>query len=144
MRCKDCDGCKLGYFKSKPDKYVCTRVKHPFIVENIDHECTEYPERKDLVSKTEIDFMKDAYQAANHPSHYGGEDNTYEARKVIKAWELNFNTGNVAKYLSRAGKKDLKGDVLKSTLEDLVKARQYLDFEIEELNEKLEAIAYPD
>lgn len=144
MKCKDCDGCKLGYFKSKPDKHVCIATKEPFVIENVEHECTEYPERRDLVSKTEIDFMKDAYQAANHPSHYGGENNTYEARKVIKAWGLNFNTGNVAKYLSRAGKKDLKGDVLKSTLEDLVKARQYLDFEIDELNEKLEAIAYQD
>lgn len=144
MKCKDCDGCKLGYFKSKLDKHVCIATKEPFVIENVEHECTEYPERRDLVSKTEIDFMKDAYRAANHPSHYGGENNTYEARKVIKAWGLNFNTGNVAKYLSRAGKKDLKGDVLKSTLEDLVKARQYLDFEIDELNEKLEAIAYQD
>jgi len=144
VKCKDCDGCKLGYFKSKPDEHVCTATKEPFIIENVEHECTEYPERRNLVSQTEVGFMKDAYQAANHPSHYGGEDNTYEARKVIKAWGLNFNTGNVAKYLSRAGKKDLKGDVLKSTLEDLVKARQYLDFEIDELNEKLEAIAYQD
>lgn len=144
MKCNDCDGCKLGYFKSKPDKYVCTATKEPFVIEDINNECTEYSERRDLVSKAEVDFMKDAYQAANHPSHYGGKDNTYEARKVIKAWGLNFNTGNVAKYLSRAGKKNLKGDVLKSTLEDLVKARQYLDFEIDELNEKLEAIAYQD
>lgn len=60
----------------------------------------------------------------NHPSHYGGEDNPYEAIKVIEAWELGFNLGNVVKYLSRAGK---KGD----TLEDLRKAAWYLQREIQ-------------
>lgn len=144
MKCRDCKSCKLGYFKSKPDKYVCTGVKEPFVIEDIYHECTEYQDRRDEMSKLETDFVKEAYQATSHPSYYGGEDNTYEARKVIKAWGLNFNTGTVAKYLSRAGKKDLKGNVLKSTLEDLVKARNYLDFEIEEINEQLEAIAYQD
>lgn len=67
-----------------------------------------------------------AREAASHPAHYGGEDNPYEAIKVIEAWDLNFNLGNVVKYVCRAGKKD------KDTLVgDLEKARQYLDFEIE-------------
>jgi hypothetical protein len=43
---------------------------------------------------------------------------------------LNFNLGNVIKYISRAGR---KGDILK----DLYKARQYLDFEIEDLEAEL-------
>jgi hypothetical protein len=60
----------------------------------------------------------------NHPTHYGGEDNPYEAIKVIEAWDLGFNLGNVVKYLSRAGK---KGD----TLEDLRKAAWYLNREIQ-------------
>ena len=42
----------------------------------------------------------------NHPKHYGGEDNPYEAIKVIEAWDANFNIGNVLKYISRCGKKD--------------------------------------
>jgi hypothetical protein len=62
-------------------------------------------------------------ESINHPEHYGGADNPYEAIKVLEAWTLNFNLGNVLKYLSRAGK---KGDVL----EDLKKARWYLDREI--------------
>ena len=60
----------------------------------------------------------------NHPTHYGGEDNPYEAIKVIEAWDLGFNLGNVVKYLSRAGKKG-------NTLEDLRKAAWYLNREIE-------------
>lgn len=41
----------------------------------------------------------------NNPSHYGGKDNPYEAIKVIDAHQLNFNLGNVVKYVLRAGKK---------------------------------------
>lgn len=62
----------------------------------------------------------------NHPEHYGGKDNPYEAIKVIEAWGLNFNLGNVAKYVSRAGK---KGDAL----QDLEKAKWYLEREINNL-----------
>lgn len=58
----------------------------------------------------------------DHPAHYGGE-NPYEAIKVIDAWRLGFALGNAVKYIARAGK---KGDVI----EDLKKARWYLDHEI--------------
>ena len=65
-------------------------------------------------------------EMVNHPTHYGGEDNPYEAIKVIEAWDLNFNLGNVIKYVSRAGKKN-------NTLEDLEKASWYLNRAIENL-----------
>jgi len=42
----------------------------------------------------------------NHPTHYGGKNNPYEAIKVIDAWDLGFSLGNTVKYISRAGKKD--------------------------------------
>ena len=45
-------------------------------------------------------------EQGNHRNHYGGEDNPYEAIKVIDAWELGFSLGNTVKYISRAGKKD--------------------------------------
>jgi len=32
-------------------------------------------------------------ESVNHPSHYGGKDNTYEAIKVIEAWDLDFCLG---------------------------------------------------
>ena len=60
-------------------------------------------------------------EAVNNPKHYGG-NTTYEAIKVIEAWDLNFHLGNVVKYISRAGKKDLT-----KTKEDLLKAKWYLD-----------------
>lgn len=61
-------------------------------------------------------------EAVDHPLHYGGADNPYEAIKVIEAWDLDFCLGNTLKYIARAGK---KRDV--AALEDLRKARWYLD-----------------
>lgn len=65
----------------------------------------------------------------DHPNHYGGGDNPYEAIKVIEAWELGFNLGNTVKYISRAGKKDPA-----KTKEDLSKAVWYLQRELDNLN----------
>jgi hypothetical protein len=67
----------------------------------------------------------------NHPVHYGGSDNVYEAIKVIDAWNLGFSLGNTIKYISRAGKKNKDKE-----LEDLRKAAWYLQHHIEQL-EKL-------
>jgi len=68
-------------------------------------------------------------EAVNHPSHYGGEKNPYEAIKVIEAWDLNFSLGNVLKYMSRAGKKS------DNVLEDLKKAAWYLNREIKRIED---------
>lgn len=70
----------------------------------------------------------------NHPSHYGGANNPYEAIKVIDAWRLGFSLGNAVKYISRAGK---KGQGIAAELEDLKKAAWYINHEIERL-EKLD------
>lgn len=70
-------------------------------------------------------------EQVDHPQHYGGKGNPYEAIKVIEAWELGFCLGNVVKYLSRAGKKDPKKEV-----EDLEKALWYLQRRIEHLKKE--------
>jgi len=62
-------------------------------------------------------------EMVNHPKHYGGKGNRYEAIKVITAWDLGFCLGNVIKYISRAGKKD-------DTVQELEKALWYLRKEI--------------
>lgn len=67
----------------------------------------------------------------NHPKHYGGENNTYEAIKVIEAWDLDFHLGNTVKYISRAGKKNPDKE-----LEDLKKALWYLERKISNLESK--------
>lgn len=57
----------------------------------------------------------------NHPKHYQSQD--IEAIDVIEGFELNYNLGNVVKYVLRAGKKGLR-------VIDLKKAAWYLDREI--------------
>ena len=66
----------------------------------------------------------------NHPNHYGGENNPYETIKVIEAWQLGFNLGNAVKYISRFGKKQTNEN---DFVQDLEKARWYIDREIQKL-----------
>ena len=63
-----------------------------------------------------------------HPSHYTF-GRKYESKDVIRDWGLNFNLGSAVKYISRAGR---KGD----KIEDLEKAKQFLEFEIEALEKE--------
>ncbi len=65
------------------------------------------------------------------PQHYGGAANPYEHQKVVRAWGLNYWLGCCTKYICRAGKKDPA-----KTLEDLKKARKYLQMEIDHLEQK--------
>lgn len=65
----------------------------------------------------------------NHPDHYnmGG----IEVIDAIEAWGFGegFNRGNAIKYIARAGRKDPAKEV-----EDLKKARFYLDREIQRIS----------
>lgn len=61
----------------------------------------------------------------NHPKHY--THGNVETIDFILAKQLGFCLGNVVKYISRAGVKT------HSPLEDLKKARWYLNKEIERL-----------
>lgn len=61
------------------------------------------------------------------PEYYGGENNPYEVVKVIRAWKLGFELGNVLKYICRAGYKD------RSVIKDLKKAQTYLGMYIKYL-----------
>lgn len=77
------------------------------------------------VSTTNVPVLPDM---VNHPPHYkaGG----VETIDFIEAKKLNYNLGNVVKYISRH---DLKGD----RLENLRKAQWYLDREINNLKQSL-------
>lgn len=65
----------------------------------------------------------------NHPSHYNSGN--IEVIDYIEDQDLNFNLGNVVKYVSRAGKKDAS-----KTIVDLKKARFYIEREIKRLEAK--------
>tara|TARA_R100000951_G_C2525768_1_gene144867 strand:+ start:173 stop:397 length:225 start_codon:yes stop_codon:yes gene_type:complete len=53
----------------------------------------------------------------------------YDVIDVIKDYQLNFNRGNILKYIIRAGKKD-------NELKDLEKALDYLQREIKHLRKE--------
>jgi RNA polymerase-interacting CarD/CdnL/TRCF family regulator len=55
-------------------------------------------------------------------------DQGFDVIDIAKAYDLNFNRGNVVKYLCRAGKKD-------SEIRDLEKALDYLQKEIKYLRQ---------
>jgi hypothetical protein len=62
-------------------------------------------------------------EAVNHPKHYGGKDNPLEVINIINHYKLNFELGNLIKYVLRA---DNKGN----RKQDLQKALWYLQYEI--------------
>lgn len=75
-------------------------------------------------------------EGIDHPDHYGGGDNPYETIKVLRATMAHaefqgFCKGNVIKYAMRAGK---KGGADQAAI-DLKKARDYLDFALEAIND---------
>ena len=85
------------------------------MIDFTDQPIPEYPEDKTISA----------------PEHYVA-GRLFEPHLVIEDWDLNFNLGNVLKYISRAGRKD-------DILVDLKKARQYLDFEITKLEREYDA-----
>lgn len=60
----------------------------------------------------------------NHPSHY--TFGTIEVIDVIEDWQLGFHEGNTIKYIARAKHKG-------NELEDLKKAKWYLNRKIEDI-----------
>jgi hypothetical protein len=112
-----------------------------FVSEKEMHEAVEYFKKKGHIM---IDTIKDAlseltfennpgtaatdcmkeFDAVHKPSHYA-KGRRFEPKDVIADWELGFNLGNALKYISRCGR---KGD----PIEDLQKAKDFIDFEISE------------
>ena len=68
MKCRECDHAKRGYFKSKPNDYVCIGVKEPFIINDYPNaECTEYPDKpkKKYITHSEI-TVKEALECLDN------------------------------------------------------------------------------
>ena len=93
---------------------------------------SKVPKKKEEVVKTEEEVVKAKeeqgirieHDAVNHPSHY--TRGNIEVIDFIEDQQLPYHLGNVIKYIARAG---YKGD----KLEDLKKARWYLDRYINEV-----------
>ncbi len=72
-------------------------------------------------------------EVVNHPSHYNKNKNNIEVIDIIEGqdWGEGFNRGNCLKYILRAGIKNPDKEI-----EDLEKARWYIDREIQRLRAK--------
>ena len=66
-------------------------------------------------------------EQVNHPSHY---NQGIEPIDIIESWGLNFSLGNAIKYILRS---QYKGN----QIEDLEKARWYIDREINRLKDEM-------
>ena len=79
--------------------------------------------------------MNNINNPVNHPFHY--TSGSIQVIDFIADQKLDFCLGNVVKYISRAGKK--KGDsnidqtIEDKTIEDLKKAKFYLEYKIKML-----------
>ena len=141
--CKDCKDYELWDPKEeeKEEKISMADICGKFVSEKEMHEAVEYFKKKGHIM---IDTIKDAlseltfennpgaagsdcmneFDTVHKPSHYA-KGRRFEPKDVIADWELGFNLGNALKYISRCGR---KGD----PVEDLQKAKEFIDFEISE------------
>jgi hypothetical protein len=152
--CKDCRHRGIGCECSEPcknhdrwepkeekEKISMADICAKFVLEKQMHGAAKYIDKKrhDMVdaitdAMMEITFENNPGAAASDcvkefdtvhkPSHYA-KGRRFEPKDVIADWELGFNLGNALKYISRCGR---KGD----PIEDLQKAKEFIDFEISE------------
>lgn len=80
---------------------------------------TRIPQLRHLESSSNSGLKP--HDPVNHPKHYTAHPSGVECIQITE--HMNFNLGNAVKYIWRAGEK-------LNRLEDLKKARWYLDREI--------------
>jgi len=78
-----------------------------------------------IIDKFKMQTINVENDPVQHPAHY--TSSRIEVLDAIEEWELTYGIGNVVKYCARAGKKT------QDKLQDLCKAKFYLDREIEKL-----------
>lgn len=80
------------------------------------------------VKENNTNRRKEENNIISHPAHY---TQGIECMDYIESHKLNYARGNIIKYVTRAGLKDASKEV-----EDLEKARWYLDREIERVKKE--------
>lgn len=88
---------------------------------------------KEPVSETKIPVNKEEKKEAEcvkpkKTGYYASVDGEMDAQDLITKFNLNWNRGNIIKYVIRAGRKDPAKE-----MDDLLKAQQYISFEIDRL-----------
>lgn len=114
MKCSNCD-----WYENKR----CGNLDSSHFGDYVNNGCLAHSfQIGDIIMQEEvIDNIK--------PSHYRVGD---EVIPFVRSWDLNFNLGNVVKYVTRAPYKGKR-------IEDLRKAKEYLEREIEYLENSSKA-----
>lgn len=112
--CGTCDWYKNNYCTNRDSAFVDMKTKDTDTCGNY------YP----ALSINIEPVLLTSKETINHPNHYniGG----IEVIDFIESWNLGFSLGNAIKYIARAPYKN-------NELEDLKKARWYIDREIQRL-----------
>lgn len=84
MKCKECDACiKQG------NEYVCTGTKEPFVIDNIEMECSGYSQLKVMKHK----YLRELFQNGKLPFPYSEENyhdfderDTFSMDYTLVAW----------------------------------------------------------
>lgn len=85
--------------------------------------------------------IEDKEDKVNHPSHYTWLKKLCGIEVIDITRHMNFNLGNVVKYVLRSGHKSEQGMSDKQKqIEDLKKARFYIDDEIRRLENDEEGV----
>ena len=108
-----CDGCVSEHLSEFEEPCVSCKGRYK-------QDTMAYLKTKDCFKSNE-EKADDEIDMVNHPQHYSAHG--IEPIDYIESHDLNFNLGNVIKYISRAPYKGTE-------LEDLKKAKCYLEREI--------------
>lgn len=116
--------CAHCTFNFEPSSVRYNKAKNCYVPKNKSVNCTiSCKEGNKNFSNEDYGFKeisKDEVDMVNHPQHYA---HGIEPIDYIESHDLNFNLGNVIKYVSRSPYKGTE-------LEDLKKAKWYLEREI--------------
>ena len=77
-----------------------------------------------------MEYLEMVDESVIIPSYYNKAN--MSVIDIIDEYELNFNKGNIIKYILRSGKKSKDTEI-----QDLQKAMRYCQMEIERLNKRL-------
>lgn len=117
--------CAHCTFNFEPSSVMYNKAKDCYVRKDKSSNCTISCKKPNKSFKNEDygfkEISKDEVDMVNHPQHYSAHG--IEPIDYIESHNLNFNLGNVIKYVSRAPYKGTE-------LQDLKKAKWYLEREI--------------
>lgn len=88
-----------------------------------------------VTKRSKVVSKKHTSDEVNHPKHYNNHPSEVECIDIVRY--MDFNTGNVIKYLWRAGLKVNNEDSNTAKLRDMKKALFYLQDEIKLIEEEI-------